>query len=944
MKHVKRFIPLLLIALLLLAILPSETYASPPQGDTHRHNWKVIENKKPTCTKGGKKTWECTLCGKKYTEKSRPLGHDPQPVAGKAPTCTETGLTDGVACGRCGEVLTPQETIPALGHQPETIPGKSPTCTETGLTDGQKCTRCGTVLKAQETIPALGHQLETIPGKAATCTETGLTDGQTCTRCGAILKAQETIPALGHQPETIPGKAATCTETGLTDGQKCARCGAVLKAQEAIPALDHDWDEGTITVPPWLLTAGERTFTCKRDPSHTRAEEIPPSADAVFASLSTGSWTLTSIPPLIITEQPVGGAVTRYGDDTHLLHVAASGGQGAYTYEWKYRPNANSTVGNIISWMFLHSSGEQNEPDYEVADGDMRYWCIVKDEAGNTAQSNTAIVDYKISIAKQPDNVNLQSSGNHTLTCEAMDGSGEYLYTWRTPGDSIHDIGQTVPVSEPGEYFCRVMDNVTGDTVDSEMCTVYDVEPFHLVNITQSCEILPNEDTFVVASFAGGVEDYEIWWDKNGTAIDSVEGRDELDNVYSRANVDGAGKYTVHGVDSMYATASGSVTITVPKLTIVEQPKDSIIPKGSYTRINVVVADGEMPYTYILYRNGEEYLTETDDDDSCPVGIWDPGEYYYHIEDSQGRQVDSDAVIFEDAVFRITDQTESGSISKLGDKVTLSVEAEGGVEPYTYLWSYKQFNARYKVGDTQTYSADKPGEYMCRVVDADGEMIHSKAIQIGYTGDVPFITSQPESGILKGGTFYLSCNAVSGSGGELRFDWEVTPTGVRPSWSNVSRSGGSYKNIDATVPGTYRCKVTDTKTGKYVYTKAAFVTGELTASVESYVLSPHMGYDADNIMCTFNITGGAAPYTMKVYIVYAAYHSDKGVEPSRTVLWETHTVNTIGEAKDFKCQVPRTYYYPYYDDGQWKNGLGYLKSYAIITDADGRTTRVEIIE
>ena len=402
MKHVKRFIPLLLIALLLLAILPCETYASPPQDDaTHKHSWKVIENKAPTCTKGGKKTWECRACGKKYTEKSRPLGHDPQPVAGKAPTCTETGLTDGVACGRCGEVLTPQEVIPALGHQPQTIPGKSPTCTETGLTDGQKCTRCGSVLKAQEsvpalghqpetipgkaatctetgltdgqkctrcgsvlkaqetipalghqpatipgkaatctetgltdgqkctrcgsilkaqeTIPALGHQPETIPGKAATCTETGLTDGQKCTRCGAVLKAQETIPALGHQPETIPGKAATCTETGLTDGQKCTRCGSVLKAQETIPALDHDWDEGTVTVPPWLLTPGERTFTCKRDPSHTRTEEIPPSADAIFSSIGTGSWTLANITPLTVTEQPVGSSIIRYGDEKHLV-------------------------------------------------------------------------------------------------------------------------------------------------------------------------------------------------------------------------------------------------------------------------------------------------------------------------------------------------------------------------------------------------------------------------------------------------------------------------------------------------------------------------------------------------------------------------------------------------------------------------------------------------
>ncbi|MBQ8087943.1 MAG: hypothetical protein IJ234_05905, partial [Clostridia bacterium] len=602
------------------------------------------------------------------------------------------------------------------------------------------------------------------------------------------------------------------------------------------------------------------------------------------------------------------------------------------------------TIENIVSWLFLHTSGQRTEPDFEAYDGNMRYWCVVTDEAGNTAQSETAIVGYKLGIAQQPDNANLQPTGKATLSCQAEDGSGSYSYVWyNAQGDTEVDTGAQVELTVPGDYYCVATDDQTGETAPSNVVTVYDTEPFRLMTFTGDGEHYSDGSGMLKAGFAGGVQPYEIWWDKDGEAIESEDAEvdDYIGAVVYNATI---GNYTVHAVDAMGEVITATSHRIAPKLTIVEQPKDSIIPKGSYTKINVVVADGDMPYTYVLYRNGVEYLTETDDDDSCPVGIWDPGNYYYHIEDSRGRMIDSDVVTFEDEVFHIKDQTESGSISKLGDKVTLSVEAEGGVEPYTYLWSYKQFNARYKVGDTQTYSADKPGEYMCRVVDADGEMIHSKAIQIGYTGDVPFITSQPESGILKGGTFYLSCNAVSGSGGELRFDWEVTPTGVRPSWSNVSRSGGSYKNIDATVPGTYRCKVTDTKTGKYVYTKAAFVTGELTASVESYVLSPHMGYDADNIMCTFNITGGAAPYTMKVYIVYAAYHSDKGVEPSRTVLWETHTVNTIGEAKDFKCQVPRTYYYPYYDDGQWKNGLGYLKSYAIITDADGRTTRVEIIE
>lgn len=756
----------------------------------------------------------------------------------------------------------------------------------------------------------------------------------------AFADPPQNDPSHQHKWVVTYNKKATCTEAGKKTW-KCSLCGKTYT--ETYKALGHIWDEGTVTTEPSYFTPGVRTYTCKRDHSHTYTEEIDPTP-WLFATLSGTTIDFTTfdlatydLTPLTITEQPVGGAITRYEDETVHLTCAATGGTGDYTYEWY-----SKKMYKLWGWNWPNYYGEQTEPDFDAPDGDYKYWCVVTDSAGNTAATEYAEVTYKLRIAKQPDNVNLQSETTD-LCCEAADGSGSYTYRWYNSDLVFQGKGASLPVSEEGDYFCTVEDNVTGETVDSEMCTVYSTDPFTLVYLTGDCEYDPESSGVLIAKFTGGVEDYEIWWDKDGIAIDSVEDRDAQNNVRSRANVDGPGKYTVHGVDSMYATASASVNVTAPKLTIVEQPKDSIIPKGSYTKINVVVADGDMPYTYILYRNGVEYLTETDDDDSCPVGIWDPGNYYYHIEDSKGRMVDSDVVTFEDEVFRIKDQTESASLAKPGDTVSLFVEAEGGIEPYTYLWSLKIGNTRYKVGESKTVSADKPGEYLCRVVDVDGEMIHSKTILVGYTGDTPIITKQPVGGnLVYGGSVYLSCAAVSGSGGELRFDWERTPSGVRPSWSNVSRRGGSYKNIDATVPGTYRCKVTDTKTGKYVYSTAAFVTGELTASVESYVLSPHMGYDADNIMCTFNITGGAAPYTMKVYIVYAAYRSDKGVEPSRTVLWETHAVNTIGEAKDFKCQVPRTYHYPYYDDGQWKNGLGYLDSYAIITDANGRTIRVEI--
>ncbi len=215
------------------------------------HSEEKIEGKAATCTeKGLTDGVKCSFCGKiiKAQEEIPALGHKEVKIEGKAATCTEAGLTDGVKCSVCGEVIKAQEKIPALGHKEVKIEGKAATCTEKGLTDGTKCSVCGEVIKAQEEIPALGHKEVKIEGKAATCTETGLTDGTKCSVCGKVVKAQEKIPALGHKEVKIEGKAATCTETGLTDGTKCSVCGKVVKAQEEIPAFGHSFTDGVCTV------------------------------------------------------------------------------------------------------------------------------------------------------------------------------------------------------------------------------------------------------------------------------------------------------------------------------------------------------------------------------------------------------------------------------------------------------------------------------------------------------------------------------------------------------------------------------------------------------------------------------------------------------------------------------------------------------------------------
>ena len=230
----------------------------------HTESAPVTENNvSPTCTTNGSydTVVYCTVCDTEISRVNATVsanGHthgDPVVENNVSPTCTTQGSYDTVIyCTECNtEISRTNTNVSALGHTEVTVSGTAPTCTESGLTDGKKCSVCEEILVEQETVAAIGHTEIIVNGKEATCMDNGLTDGLNCFTCGEVIVEQEEIPASGHIYSSVV-TPPTCESDGYVT-YTCAVCDDTY-ISDKVDALGHVWTEATTESPKTCENCG----------------------------------------------------------------------------------------------------------------------------------------------------------------------------------------------------------------------------------------------------------------------------------------------------------------------------------------------------------------------------------------------------------------------------------------------------------------------------------------------------------------------------------------------------------------------------------------------------------------------------------------------------------------------------------------------------------------
>ena len=487
--------------------------------------------------------------------------------------------------------------------------------------------------------------------------------------------------------------------------------------------------------------------------------------------------------------------------DAITLNASATGGSGDYTYKYAVEKVA---TGEIVT-LKNYSTATSYASKFILA-GTKRFIVYVKDSLGKVVESNSITVNVyeplksTLIVNGPSDNISVNVGKSISFITMAEGGAGDYKYKyieydvntkkWRKLADNLTTgtYNWVADIAGNKRIYVDVTDSA-GNVARSAPLNITVTEPLKAtMKTTAESTIVVGDKITLTATATGGSGQYKYCFKAyKKESSERYNFTDYIsDNTYTLTTEDvGNLIFYVEVMDGSSIVITNEICIEI---------KDKLSVSGVITSSKIEIGDqrvtiigtvqggiGSYTYSYIVHNKTTNKWYRIADNISSPVYVWTPSfagncVMYIDVKDSTGTIARSSGLKISVTEKLSVMAKASENKTTVGDKITFTATAEGGLGNYTY--SFIVYNKDTKkwarladniTSNTYTWTAKSVGNrvFYIDVKDSTGKIVRSEAISVSTTAKVEELSVTAKTTLTElktGEKLTLTATATGGSG------------------------------------------------------------------------------------------------------------------------------------------------------------------------------------